>query len=69
MAARGYNAESHAKLFSASQESRMMFRRLLPIPVVAFIFCWPVVSRGEEPFRFPEARETTHRGRRAAPGD
>ncbi len=33
----------------------MMLRRLLPIPVVAFIFCWPVVSRGEEPFRFPEA--------------
>jgi len=33
----------------------MMFRRLLPIPVVAFIFCWPSVSTAEEPFRFPDA--------------
>jgi hypothetical protein len=32
----------------------MRFRRLLPIPVVVFIFCCPALATAEEPFRFPE---------------
>ena len=33
----------------------MLSRRCLPIPIVAFIFCCPALSKAEEPFRFPEA--------------
>ena len=33
----------------------MLSRRCLPIPIVAFIFFCPALSRAAEPFRFPEA--------------
>src|SRR5205807_6387216 len=49
-----YNAESHTNLFRFRGDS-MLSCRWLPIPIVAFIFCCPALSKAEEPFRFPEA--------------